>query len=66
VVTRPGAHAVEVSHYAGGLVVLWTAFQTALVAPLHPMQLVLLLVGTYMYSVAHELHRDEPHTPMLP
>lgn len=66
VVTRPGAHAVELSHYAGGLIVLWTAFQAALVAPLHPMQLVLLIVGTYIYSIAAELHREEPHTPMLP
>ncbi len=66
VVTRPGAHAVEFSHYAGALIVLWTAFQIALIAPLHPMQLVLLIVGTYIYSVAAELHREEPHTPMLP
>lgn len=66
VVTRPGAGAVSLSHYAGGLIVVWTAFQTALVAPMHPMQLVLLLTGTLIYSVAHELHRDEPHAPMLP
>lgn len=66
VVTRPGAGAVSFSHYAGGLLVLWTAFQTALVAPMHPAQLVLMLTGTLIYSVAHELHRDEPHEPMLP
>jgi hypothetical protein len=65
-VTRPGAHGLLVSQIAGGLLMLWSAFQAALVVPLHPLQLVSLLGGVAIYTVAHEMHRIEPHESWLP
>jgi hypothetical protein len=63
---RPGATAVLVSQWAGALLVLWIAFESALVGPIHPLQIVGMLIGAFIYIVAHELHADEPHTPLLP
>ena len=65
-VTKRGATGLLISQAAGALLVLWTAVQSALTEPLHPLQLVGLLLGAVIFSVAHELHRNEPHTPLLP
>lgn len=65
-VLKPGAHGLVASQAGGALLVFFVAFQSALVLPLHPLQLVGLLAGALVYCVAHELHHDEPHTPLLP
>jgi hypothetical protein len=64
--TKPGASPMEISHYAGALLVLFVAFQTALVQPILPIAAVMAGVGFLIYTLSHELHRDEPHTPLLP
>ena len=65
-VTRRGVHGLLASQAGGAMLVLWTAFEAALVVPLHPLQLVTLVSGAAIYMVAHEFHRDEPHEPLLP
>lgn len=63
---RPGAAPMTASHWAGALLVLFVAVQSALVVPIVPFAVALGLVGVFIYSVADELHRGEPHTPLLP
>ena len=63
--TRPGAAPMTASHWAGALAVLFIAFQSALVGPILAPSMVFGAAGVIIYSLAHELHRDEPHTPML-
>lgn len=65
-VARPGPGGLVASQAGGALLVLWTAFQSTLTIPVHPLQLVTLLTGAVIFIVAHELHRSEPHKPLLP
>jgi hypothetical protein len=65
-VAKPGAHGLVASQLGGALLALFTAFGAALVTPLHGWQLATLLTGAVIFIVAHELHSDEPHTPLLP
>ena len=65
-VLTPGARGLAASQAAGALLVLWTAFQSTLTKPLHPLQLVSLLVAAVIFMVAHELYSDEPHRKLLP
>ena len=64
--TRPGAAPMTASHWAGALTVLFVVFQTALVGPILVPSVLFAAAGALIYSLAHELHRDEPHTPLLP
>lgn len=63
---KPGATPMSVSHWAGASLVLFVAFQSALVQPILVVSAAMLVVGTLIYAVSHELHHDEPHTPLLP
>lgn len=64
--TRSGAAPMTASHWVGALAVLFIAFQSALVGPILALSLVFGAFGALIYALAHELHRDEPHTPLLP
>ena len=64
--SRPGSAGLVASQMGGGFLVLWIAFESALVKPIHPLQVVGLLLGALIFMIAHELHHEEPHTPLLP
>jgi hypothetical protein len=64
--TKPGAAPMTASHWSGAAMVLFIAFQSALLEPLLTVAAVFLFVGLVIYTISHELHRQEPHEPWLP
>lgn len=63
---RPGSAGLVASQMGGGLLVLWIAFESALIGPIHPLQVAGMLIGAFIFMLAHELHHDEPHKHLLP
>src|SRR5688500_17317429 len=60
---RRSPSSMLVAQGAGGLIVLWICFQTVLMRPVNPLELIVLAVGGLIFIVAHEVHRDESQTP---